>query len=121
MAVHDASEDLVARASSRDIVSDVEHAGRHVCAQHPADISRFFEAVDNGNERTVCLMLKQGFDPDQLNTEGWSTGQSALGAAIDGEELGSRFCTKNMIPKVPVGPAYRIKILVAQCHTAARS
>ena len=33
-------------------------------------------------------MLRQGFDPDTLNTtEGsWSTGQSALGAAIDGQE-----------------------------------
>ena len=44
------------------------------------------QAVEQGYEPTVCQMLKQGFDPDQLNTEGWSTGQSALGAAIDGQE-----------------------------------
>ena len=46
--------------------------------------ARFFEAVKRGDQRAVSQMLKAGFDVDQLS----ATGASALGTAIEHEELG---------------------------------
>ena len=49
-----------------------------------AHTAQFFEAVKRGDQRGVSQVLKAGFNVDQLS----AAGASALGTAIEHEELG---------------------------------